>query len=170
VRQCGQCQAVKPFESGGWHRLYLWSYQTQEIMGAGRHASAVSVNLWNPLSMMAGTTHHFMVASNLINHFYAWANLLAYQKLAPSAGTMSHLVAMGIHKASCVFLPCGMNISPYSVIIALTLMSVIIAWICAIECKILLQIFSLHTHMVWVFSPYIVIIPTNIVAWFYATT
>jgi hypothetical protein len=143
-----------------------------KIMGAARHASAVSVNLWNPSSMMAGTTHHFMVASNLINHFYAWANLLAYQRLAPSAGTMSHLVAMGIHKASCVFLPCGMNISPYSVIIALTLMS---AFNNSMDMRYWMQDFTSYLFLdihIWYgfFHHIIVIISTDIVAWFYATT
>jgi hypothetical protein len=40
---------------------------------------------------MAGTAHYFMVASNLINYFYASVNFLANRRLAPSAGTMLHI-------------------------------------------------------------------------------
>jgi hypothetical protein len=30
VHQCGQCQAVKPFESDGWHRSFLRSHQIRK--------------------------------------------------------------------------------------------------------------------------------------------
>jgi hypothetical protein len=49
---------------------------------------------------MAGTTHHFMVASDLKNYFYPepifWHER---ESLAPSAGTILHLVAMVMNKS-----------------------------------------------------------------------
>ena len=54
--------------------IFMIAPNSENFMGAGRHASAVSVNLWNPSSLMAGTTHRFMVASNLINYFFEWVS------------------------------------------------------------------------------------------------